>query len=155
VKSRWPAWIGTCALAVAGAAHAGPTADRDPGNHYILDCPDGCPQKALEAAIGKPSGIAVDDEGNVYFTSQHMAFKLRGDGTLLRIAGTGARGYGGDDGPATGARLNLPESVFDNGDWCGCRLPEALPSMAWATSSSRTPATAVCVASIATERSRR
>jgi sugar lactone lactonase YvrE len=116
VKSRWPRWIVACALASA-AAHAAPVADRHTGNHYILDCPDGCPQKALEAAIGRPSGIAVDDAGNVYFTSQNVAFRLGRDAVLTRIAGTGAPGYGGDDGPATGARLNLPESVFDNGDW--------------------------------------
>jgi hypothetical protein len=96
------------ATAAIGAAHAGPAADRDPGNHYILDCADGCPQKALEVPIGAPTGIATDAAGNVYFTSQHVAFKLLRDGTLIRIAGTGDAGYSGDGGPALGARLNLP-----------------------------------------------
>ncbi|HEY8242391.1 MAG: hypothetical protein ACHQJ7_03260 [Vicinamibacteria bacterium] len=100
--------VALVAFAAIGAAHAGSTADRDPGNHYILDCQDGCPQKALAAPIGAPAGIATDADGNVYFTSQHIAFKLRRDGTLLRIAGTGVRGYSGDGGPAIGARLDIP-----------------------------------------------
>jgi len=102
-------WLAAFVASVAmHVAHAQPTADREPGNHYILDCPEGCPQKALEAPIGPPAGIATDADGNVYFTSQHIAFKLRRDGTLVRIAGTGVRGYSGDGGPAIAARLDIP-----------------------------------------------
>ena len=102
-------WLVALVASVAtGFLHAQPVADRDPGNHYILGCPDGCPQKALEAPIGPPAGIATDADGNVYFTSQHIAFKLRRDGTLVRIAGTGVPGYSGDGGPAVGARLDIP-----------------------------------------------
>ena len=109
------AWLGCIiALGVAGFAQA---YERDPINHYILDCADGCPQKALEAAIGAPSGITMDAEGNVYFTSQNIAFKLLRDGTLIRIAGTGIAGYSGDGGSALNARLNIPSRFFDNGDW--------------------------------------
>ena len=110
-------FVALVASFATGVLHAQPTADRDPGNHYILVCPDGCPQKALEVPIGKPSGIAVDLEGNVYFTSQNVAFRLGRDGVLTRIAGTGSRGYSGDGGPAVAARLDLPERVFDNGEW--------------------------------------
>jgi DNA-binding beta-propeller fold protein YncE len=59
-------------------------------------------------AIGSPTGITTDAEGSVYFTSQSIAFKLLRDGTLLRIAGTGVRGYAGDGGLAVGARLDIP-----------------------------------------------
>jgi len=104
-------WAGTLLLGgAAGAAFAG---ERDPVNHYILACPDGCPQKAFETPIGAPAGIAVDGDGNVYFTSQHIAFKLRTDGVLVRIAGTGEPGLSGDGGPALAARLNLPSQYPD------------------------------------------
>ena len=103
---RW--LVAFVAWSALGAAQAGPTADRDPGNHYILACPDGCPLKALETAIGSPTGIAADAAGNVYFTSQHVVFKLRVDGVLFRIAGTGVPGYAGDGGLAVGARLDIP-----------------------------------------------
>jgi sugar lactone lactonase YvrE len=107
MTTRLTACLVACALG-ATAAHAGPAADRDPENHYILDCANGCPRKATETAIGSPTGIATDAEGNVYFTSQSIVFKLLRDGTLLRIAGTGARGYSGDGGPAVAARLDIP-----------------------------------------------
>lgn len=100
--------LGAVALLLGGAAGAAFADERDPVNHYILACPDGCPQKAKDAAIGAPAGITVDAQGNVYFTSQNIAFKLARDGTLTRIAGTGERGYSGDGGPAVAARLDIP-----------------------------------------------
>ena len=102
--------IGLIALAALGAAGPADAYDRSPINHYILDCADGCPQKAVEAAIGSPTGITTDAEGSVYFTSQSVAFKLRRDGMLVRIAGTGEPGFSGDGGRALDAKLNIPLS---------------------------------------------
>lgn len=107
-----PRWLLAFALSLAAPVAAQPRADRDPGNHYILVCADGCPQKALEASIGSPGGIATDDVGNVYFSSQSIVFKLLRDGTLLRIAGTGMRGDAGDGGPAVAARLDIPFDAY-------------------------------------------
>jgi len=106
LPSAAPWLVALVASVATGVVHAQPTAERDPGNHYILECPD-CPLKALETAIGSPTGIATDARGNVYFTSQHVAFVLRPDGALYRIAGIGVPGDSGDGGPAIFARLNI------------------------------------------------
>ena len=104
--STW--WLALGGFAALLAHEVAPAQQRGPLNHYILECADGCPQKALEAPIGVPTGVATDGDGNVYFTSQHLVFKLLRDGTLVRFAGTGVAGFSGDGGSALGARLNLP-----------------------------------------------
>jgi len=101
------------ALLVAAVAlpHAAIAQVADRKNHYILECNDDCVGTvAVETAIGSPKGIAADAEGNVYFSSQNIVFKLRTDGSLVRFAGTGEPGYSGDGGSARRARLNIPLS---------------------------------------------
>jgi sugar lactone lactonase YvrE len=95
--------------ALVGPPHAAFAQVADRKNHYILDCDDDClGTVAVETAIGSPKGIATDAEGNVYFSSQNIVFKLRTDGSLVRFAGTGEPGYSGDGGSARRARLNIP-----------------------------------------------
>ena len=65
--------------------------------------------------------VAADASGNAYFAAFHSVFKLDQNGVVTRIAGNGRPGYSGDDGPATGAQLQLA-SIFLNpnasgGDW--------------------------------------
>ena len=76
---------------------------------------DGGP--AVRAALYFPSGVAVDGAGNLYIadTSNHRIRKVDATGTITTIAGTGERGFGGDEGPATTARLTFPRGVAVDG----------------------------------------
>ena len=64
---------------------------------------DGVP--ALEAQIGGPYLMAIDSENNVYFTDRgrpHVR-RIRRDGIVETVAGSGNFGDSGDGGPATAA----------------------------------------------------
>jgi hypothetical protein len=69
---------------------------------------------ATHARIDDPSGLAVDDDGNLYFVDRGNARVRRIDaaGIITTIAGNGKDGYSGDGGPATEARINLPEGLW-------------------------------------------
>ncbi len=69
--------------------------------------------QATLALMGRPSGIAVDLSGNVYFTdvTHNCIRKINNAGIITTIAGTGTAGYSGDGGNATGAQLNIPGSM--------------------------------------------
>ena len=72
---------------------------------------DGRP--ASEARLSFPSGVAADKAGNVYiadFFSQRIR-RVDTARTIVTIAGIGEPGYGGDDGPASEARLSFPSGV--------------------------------------------
>ena len=75
---------------------------------------DGGP--AIEAKISA-DGVAVDGAGNLYIAdaSNHRIRKVDSTGTITTIAGTGARGFSGDGGPATEAELNFPFGVAVDG----------------------------------------
>ena len=68
---------------------------------------------ALFASFRFPRSVAVDGAGNVYVADSrdHRIRKIDGDGTITTYAGTGDRGYSGDEGPATEARLAFPMAV--------------------------------------------
>ncbi|MEV6424770.1 RICIN domain-containing protein [Streptomyces sp. NPDC051662] len=65
---------------------------------------------AASAQLNKPRGIAMDGSGAVYIadSANHRVRKVTADGKISTIAGTGIRGFGGDGGPATAARLDWP-----------------------------------------------
>jgi sugar lactone lactonase YvrE len=74
---------------------------------------------ATDVAIGSPGSVAVDANGNVYFSSPNLIYKLAPGGGLSIFAGRImdgnpdiAGGYGGDGGPATAAELNFPLWYF-------------------------------------------
>lgn len=73
--------------------------------------PDGTP--ALDASLAVPWGIAVADDGTLYFSERgaHRVRVLLPDGTLGTVAGTGSAGFSGDGGPATEAQLSSPSGV--------------------------------------------
>ncbi|MFH9236594.1 RICIN domain-containing protein [Streptomyces anulatus] len=69
---------------------------------------DGGP--ATSAQLNFPLGVVVDSTGTLYISdyNNHRVRKVASDGTISTVAGTGAAGYGGDDGPAASAQLNKP-----------------------------------------------
>ena len=69
---------------------------------------DGGP--ATAARLNAPSEVALDAAGNLYVadTRNHRVRRVDPAGVITTIAGTGERGYSGDSGPATAARLDSP-----------------------------------------------
>ncbi|MDD9998867.1 MAG: hypothetical protein OXQ89_14085 [Rhodospirillaceae bacterium] len=72
---------------------------------------DGGP--ATQARLNWPSGVAVDAAGNVYVAEYvgNRIRRIRADGTIETLAGTGQSGFNGDGGPATEAQINSPFGV--------------------------------------------
>jgi hypothetical protein len=68
--------------------------------------PPPTPIAGVQASIGFPQGIAVDNAGNTYFTALNCVFKLDSNGVMTRVAGNSRPGYSGDGGPATSAQLS-------------------------------------------------
>jgi NHL repeat-containing protein len=72
---------------------------------------DGGP--ATQASLDAPWGIDVDAAGNLYIADRDHDAIRRVDmsGVITTIAGSGQRGYSGDGGPATKAKLNRVTDV--------------------------------------------
>jgi hypothetical protein len=72
---------------------------------------DGGP--ATAAAVGPPSGVALDAAGNLYISQQttHTIRRVSPNGIISTIAGTGTAGYSGDGGPATQAQMRSPIGI--------------------------------------------
>jgi len=72
---------------------------------------DGGP--AVAAQLSRPSGVAVDNAGNLFIADRfnHRIRRVDPSGTITTIAGTGEGGFGGDGGPAAAAQLNSPNGV--------------------------------------------
>ncbi|MER7225902.1 hypothetical protein ABT370_22285, partial [Streptomyces rubradiris] len=83
---------------VAGNGTAGFSGDGGPATAAQLNC---------------PRGVAVDSTGTLYIAdgTNHRVRKVTPDGKISTVAGNGTAGFGGDGGPATAARLNLPLAV--------------------------------------------
>ena len=75
---------------------------------------DGGP--ATAAQIDNPFGVVRGPDGAMWFceyTGQRIR-RVAPDGTISTMAGTGAKGYSGDGGPALKATFNLPHEIrFD------------------------------------------
>ena len=72
---------------------------------------------ALQAALAPDRGLVVDSTGAIYFSeaSNNRVRKVKPDGTIVTVAGTGVPGYSGDGGQATAAELNVPYGLaLDN-----------------------------------------
>ena len=75
---------------------------------------DGGP--AVSAQINTPTGVFADTTGNLYIADvgNQRIRKVDTSGVITTLAGNGAKGYGGDGGPATGASFyNCVRVVVD------------------------------------------
>ena len=90
---------------------------------------DGIP--ATQAWLFFPTGIAVDNAGNLYIADwlNNRVRKVDTSGIISTAAGNGTQGFGGDGGPATSAMLSLPSDVavdakgnFYIADWINFRV---------------------------------
>jgi hypothetical protein len=75
---------------------------------------------ATEARLNGPFGLALDRSGNLYFAELGDLFgtntgyrvrKVDVGGIISTVAGSDAKGFSGDGGLATQARLNIPRGV--------------------------------------------
>jgi len=64
-------------------------------------------------SLSAPSGVAVEPGGTVLIadSSHNRVLRLRGDGTIVTVAGGNGPGYSGDAGPAASAKLRSPVGV--------------------------------------------
>lgn len=69
--------------------------------------------QALDAWLDGPEGIDVGPDGSVYFADadNNVIRRVRPDGIVERVAGTGTAGFGGDGGLATSAQLYGPRHL--------------------------------------------
>ncbi|MET7391854.1 NHL repeat-containing protein, partial [Streptomyces sp. NPDC005534] len=70
-------------------------------------------QPATAAQLFYPRGVAADVHGNLYIadSQSERVRKVDAEGTITTVAGTGERGFNGDDRPATTAQLDRPSGV--------------------------------------------
>jgi sugar lactone lactonase YvrE len=90
------------------------------------------------ASLGRASPfLAADPAGNVFFVYQNTILRLDAvTGILTLVAGNGARGFSGDDGPATSAQLDNPKGIVvdaagdlyiaDYGNFCIRRVSDGV-----------------------------
>jgi sugar lactone lactonase YvrE len=73
---------------------------------------------ATSAQLDFPMGVALDSAGNLYIADTYnnvIRMVSATTGVITTFAGSGATGYGGDNGPATGAELGPPAGIaFDS-----------------------------------------
>ena len=72
---------------------------------------------ATSALLKRPTGVAVDGEGNLYIADRlhHRVRKVDTEGMITTIAGMADEGFSGDGGPATSAQLDQPSGVAVDG----------------------------------------
>jgi sugar lactone lactonase YvrE/mono/diheme cytochrome c family protein len=82
------------------------------GNGNPAHAGDGSP--ATAASLNYPTDVSVGPDHSVYIADahNHVIRKVDPQGLITTVAGTpGQRGFSGDGGPATAAKLNLPEGL--------------------------------------------
>lgn len=68
---------------------------------------------ALQATFNQPFGLALDSTGNLFISDigNSVVRKIDTSQIITTFAGNGIAGYGGDNGPATQAMLDLPRGL--------------------------------------------
>ncbi len=95
----------------AGVAVAGDGAVliADGSSHVRRVAPDGT--ISTVATIPRPTAVAATPEGAILVTSVNRVLRVRPDGTVVAVAGTGRGNFAGDAGPALKANLWRPSGV--------------------------------------------
>jgi hypothetical protein len=70
---------------------------------------------ATSAQLSSPAGLAIDSAGNLYIADDSVIREIS-NGIIVSVAGTGTRGFGGDNGPATTAQLCQPHGIAVDAD---------------------------------------
>jgi sugar lactone lactonase YvrE len=72
---------------------------------------------ATSAQLRNPQDVAVDGAGNIYIAdfNNNRVRMVTPAGVISTVAGNGTAGFGGDQGVATSAALNLPRGVDVDG----------------------------------------
>jgi sugar lactone lactonase YvrE len=73
---------------------------------------------ATAARLSSPSGVALDNAGNLYIADTYddaIRFVSASSGTITTVAGNWSSGFSGDGGPATSASINDPNAVALDG----------------------------------------
>ena len=90
---------------------------------------DGSP--ASTATLALPTGVAVDNSGNLFITDElnYRVRKVNSSGIIVTYAGNGNRAISGDGGAATSASFVLPQDIAVDGrgnlyvaDSTGCTI---------------------------------
>ncbi len=70
-------------------------------------------RNGLDSQLNSPTGITLDDNGNIYFadTDNHVIRKLDRQGYVTTIVGNNVQGFSGDNGSAINAQLNSPTAI--------------------------------------------
>jgi uncharacterized protein YjiK len=81
------------------------------GNGVLGYSGDGGP--AVDSQLKNPYGVAVDTSGNLFIadTNNLRIRKVDTAGIMTTVAGNGAGGFSGDEGPAMSARISAPYGV--------------------------------------------
>jgi len=69
---------------------------------------------ALQVAIGLPTGIAMDASGNVFFSdclNQQISMISSSTAMMTTVAGTGVKGFSGDNGAPNQAQMSCPMNL--------------------------------------------
>lgn len=69
---------------------------------------------ATEVRLSGSTDIVVDTQNNLYIADRgnHRVRKVNPAGIITTVAGTGERGFDGDGGPATQAKLSNPSGIY-------------------------------------------
>ncbi|MDP6779864.1 MAG: FG-GAP-like repeat-containing protein [Candidatus Latescibacteria bacterium] len=105
-------WATACLVGLFGTVAA-----QEPGTLLTVagggtDEGEGIP--AVEVALKRPLGVAVDSDGNIFIadTDNHRIRHVdAATGNITTVVGTGEPGFSGDGGPATGAQIRAPQAV--------------------------------------------
>ena len=75
-------------------------------------------QPAISARLQSPSALAFGPDGSLYIADagDHRVRRVDAAGMISTVAGSGTLGFGGDDGPATEAKLSSPQGIAIGSD---------------------------------------